>query len=337
LAVSLGQLAQHLGAELHGDPDQVIDRVATLAEAGPGAVSFFSNRLYRKHLQRTQASAVILAPGDLALCPVAALVLDNPYLGYARAAVFFNPAPEVAGGVHPSAWVSPEAELGEGAWVGAQAVVEEGARIGEGVFVGPGCVVGSRVDIGDGSRLVASVTVCGPAALGRRVVLHPGVVVGSDGFGIASDEGAWVKVPQLGGVRIGDDVEIGANTTVARGALEDTVIEHGVKVDNLVQIAHNVHIGAHTAIAGCVGIAGSARIGERCTIGGAASIGGHLRIADDVHITGTSAVPRSISRPGVYSSGMPVQENRAWRRNVARLRELDELARRLQELESRWK
>jgi len=333
LTLALGELADRLGAVLHGDGRCVIRRVATLEHAGPGDVSFLANPRYRRHLATTRASAVILAPRDLARCPVAALVLDNPYLGYARAAALLNPEPERPEGRHPSASVSPEARVEPSAWVGPQAVIEPGALIEAAAYVGPGCVVGTGSRIGKGSRLIASVTVLHGVVIGRRVIVHPGAVLGADGFGIANDGERWVKVPQLGGLRIGDDVEIGANTTIDRGALDDTVIEAGVKLDNQVQIGHNVHIGSHTAIAGCVGIAGSTRIGARCTIGGAVAIGGHLQLADDVHLTGGTVVPKSITRPGVYSSGMMAQDNMSWRRTIARLNQLGEAMRRLSAIE----
>jgi len=259
--------------------------------------------------------------------------MDNPYLGYARAAALLNPPARQAGGIHPQAWISDGAQVDPSAWVGPQAVVEAGSKVGAGSYLGPGCVLERNVVIGQGTRLVANVTICATVTIGDRGLIHPGVVIGADGFGIANDEGVWVKVPQLGSVRIGDDVEIGANTAIDRGALEDTVIENGVKLDNLVQVGHNVHIGEHTAIAGCAAIAGSARIGRRCTVGGMVAIAGHLEIADDVHLTACSAVPRSIPKPGIYSSGMPIQDNKAWRRTIARLRQLDELARRVKELE----
>jgi len=230
--------------------------------------------------------------------------------------------------------VAAGATVDVAAWIGAAAVIEEGAQIGAHTSIGPGCVIGRDVIVGDDCCLAANVTLCHGVRLGTRVLVHPGVVIGGDGFGIANDDGVWEKVPQLGAVTIGDDVEIGANTTIDRGALRDTVIGCGVKIDNLVQVGHNVQIGEHTAIAACVAIGGSAKIGRRCTIGGAASLAGHLEIADDVHLTATSAVPNSISAPGVYSSGMPVQENRAWRRNVVRMRHLDDMARQLKSLQA---
>jgi UDP-3-O-[3-hydroxymyristoyl] glucosamine N-acyltransferase len=335
LAYTLGELAERLGAELNGDADCRIEEVSTLERAGHGCLTFLANRKYQSVLSKTRASAVILDAEFLSECPVNALVTGNPYLAYARAAALFNPQRDFVKGVHPTAWVSPDAEVHADAWIGPHACVSEGARIAARVYVGPGCVIDEDVQIGEDSRLLANVTICHGVSIGLRALVHAGVVIGSDGFGIANDEGVWVKVPQLGSVRIGDDVEIGANTTVDRGALEDTVIENGVKLDNLIQIGHNVHIGEHTAIAACAGVAGSAHIGKRCTIGGATSIAGHLEIADDVHLTATSAVPNTIKEAGVYSSGMPIQENKLWRRNVIRMRHLDDMARRLKAIESR--
>ena len=335
MSYRLGELAGRIGAELLGDPDVIIDRVAVLDAAGPNAVAFLSNRRYRPFLEDTKAGAVILGPEFADACPVSALVLDNPYLGYARAATLLSPVVERESGIAPSAVVDTGADVAPDASIGAHCVIEAGARIGAGTSVGAGSFIGRGSSIGSRGRIAAGVAICPGVHIGARAIIHPGAVIGADGFGIANDNGTWVKIPQFGGVRIGADVEIGANTTVDRGALEDTVIEDGVKLDNLIQIGHNVHVGAHTAIAACVAIGGSARIGRRCTIAGAVSIAGHLEIADDVHLTATSAVPNTIREPGVYSSGMPVQENRAWRRNIARLRQLDDMARRLRALERR--
>lgn len=333
MSYRLGELAERLGAGLRGDPDVVVERVAALYAAGPRDVTFLSNRRYRPYLKETRAGAVILAPRFAGDCPVPALVLDNPYLGYARAATLLSPPPETAPGVAASAVIEQGARVAPDASVGAHCVVEAGASVGAGTSLGPGSFLGRCSSIGPRGRVAARVAICGNVTIGARVVVHPGAVIGADGFGIANDGGVWVKIPQLGGVRVGDDVEIGANTTIDRGALEDTVIEDGVKLDNLIQIGHNVRIGAHTAVAAGVAIGGSTRIGSRCTIAGAASVAGHLEIADDVHITATSAVPKSIGRAGVYSSGMPVRESRVWRRNVARLGRLDDMARRLRALE----
>ena len=333
MSYRLGVLAERLGAGLLGDPEVIIDCIAALEAAGPRDLTFLCNRRYRPYLQSTQAGAVILAPEFAHDSPVPALVLDDPYLGYARAATLLSPPVETVPGIAVTAAVDPSAKVAPDASVGAHCVIEAGASVGAGTSFGPGSFLGRNASIGPHGCIAARVVVCQGVHIGARAVIHPGAVIGADGFGIANDDGVWVKIPQLGAVRVGDDVEIGANTTIDRGALVDTVIEDGVKLDNLIQIAHNVRIGAHTAIAACVAVGGSARIGSRCTIAGASSIAGHLEIADDVHLTATSAVPNSIPKAGVYSSGMPVQENRAWRRNIARLRQLDDMARRLRALE----
>ncbi len=332
LGFTLGEIAQHIGAETRGDVGCVIHGVASLDRAQAGELSYLTSERYRKHLSGTQASAVILAPQDAPHCTVAALVVDNPGLGYARAATLLT-TPPVQHGIHPTAWISATAQVHASAWIGPQCVIEAGAMIGKGVNLGPGCVIGENSSIGEDSRLLAHVTVCHGSIIGRRALIHPGAVIGSDGFGLASNHGVWVKIPQLGRACIGDDVEIGANTTIDRGALDDTVIEDGVKLDNQVQVAHNVHIGAHTAIAGCVGIAGSARIGKRCRIGGGVGIAGHLEITDDVTVTGMSLVSKSIRTPGVYSSSVPAEPVAVWNKQLARLRRLETLSERLKALE----
>ncbi len=333
MTLSLGELAERIGAELRGDPQRRVERLSSLSQAGPGAISFLANARYVRYLSETRPSAVILSQRFFDACPVDVLLMDNPYLGYARAAAVLNPQPAAPRGLHASAWVSEDAQVHESAWVGPQAVVEAGALVAANVYVGAGCLVGPRVAVGEDCRLVANVTLCHGVRLGRRVTVHPGAVIGADGFGLAQDQGRWVKIPQLGAVDIGDDVEIGANTTVDRGALEDTVIERGVKIDNLVQVGHNCRIGEDTAVAGATGIAGSVSIGKRCRIGGGVGINGHIELTDDVHITGRSVVAQSIAEPGVYSSGVPLQDTRAWRRNYLTFRRLEELARRLRVLE----
>ena len=333
MPLTLAELAERIGAVLNGDGSQCVERVSTLERAGTDDVSFFSNRRYKKQLQSTRAAAVIVAPADADACPAATLVVDNPYVGYMRAATLLAPAIQQPSGAHASAIVDPGADVAASAWLGPNTVVEADAQIGANCFVGPNCVIGRNARLGEHCHLVANITLCHGVTVGDRVHLHPGVVIGSDGFGIANDDGVWRKVPQLGSVSIGNDVEIGANTSIDRGALDDTEIADGVKLDNQIQVAHNVRIGVHTAIAGCVGIAGSTRIGARCTIGGAVSIGGHLEIVDDVHITGASVVASSVRSPGVYSSGMMVQDNRSWRRTHARLRQLDEMWKKLRALE----
>jgi UDP-3-O-[3-hydroxymyristoyl] glucosamine N-acyltransferase len=319
---TLGVLAAHIGAELRGDPQITVRRLATLDQAEAGDLSFLYNRRYRKFLKVTAASAVILGPADAAECVVPALVMENPYLGYARAADLLASAPQPPAGVHPTAAVHPEAQVDARATVGPRVVVEAGAEVGEHVVLEAGCVVqrGCRIDAY--TRIEANTVLGAGVTVGQRCIIHAGAVIGTDGFGFARDGERWVKIPQMGGVHIGDDVEIGANTTIDRGALNDTVIESGVKIDNLVQIGHNCRIGAHTAIAGCVGIAGSVTIGRRCLIGGAVGIAGHLEIADDVTVTAMSGVHKSILKPGVYSSGWPVQENRTWHRYLAQINRL---------------
>ncbi len=333
MSFQLGELARVAKAELHGNLDCEITGVATLQSATAGDITFLANPKYRKYLSATQASAVILSQKDLAECPVDAVVAADPYLAYARISSYMFPLPELQPGRHESAVVAASAEVDPTAWIGAGVVVEEGAQIGAGVFVGPGSVIGSNVYLGSDSRLVANVTLCAGVRLGERVLLHPGVVIGSDGFGLANSDGTWVKVPQLGSVVIGDDVEIGANTTIDRGALHDTVLERGVKLDNQIQIAHNVWIGEDTAIAGCVGIAGSTRIGRRCTIGGGVGIIGHLDIPDDTHFTAQTLVTRSPKEAGHYSGNLPAVVNREWQRSVAHIRHLDDIVRRLKDLE----
>ncbi|BAZ94450.1 UDP-3-O-acylglucosamine N-acyltransferase [Thiohalobacter sp. COW1] len=330
---TLEALARQLEVRLVGDGATCIDGVCTLQQGREGGLSFLANTAYRKYLHNTRASAVIVADEDLADCPVPALVSDNPYATYARAATLLSELPAPAPGVHPSAVVHPQAQVDTSASVGPLCVIEAGAVIGEDCVLGPNCLVGRGARVGAGTRLVANVTLCHEVRLGRGCLLHPGVVIGSDGFGIAKDQGRWLKVPQLGGVEIGDDVEIGANTTVDRGALENTVIAGGAKLDNQIQVAHNVHIGEHTAVAGCVGISGSARIGSHCLLAGGVGVVGHLEIADHTVVTGMSMVTRSITEAGVYSSGLAAMPADKWNRIQARLRRLDDMARRLQSLE----
>lgn len=324
---TLGELARILDVELIGPAAHVVSGVATLPRAGASDLTFLANQQYRKYLAATAAGVVVLTADDAPDCPVPCLVSDNPYLAYARAAELLVPADRAASGISPAANVAPDAALGADVTLEAGAVIGAGARLGAGVQVGAGAVVESGVQVGADTRLHANVTLRHGVTVGQRCIVHPGAVIGADGFGLAPDAGRWRKVPQVGGVTIGDDVEIGANTTIDRGAIEDTVIEDGVKLDNLIQVAHGVRIGAHTAIAACVGISGSTVIGKRCTIAGGVGFVGHLTVADDVHITGMSMVTRSISRPGVYS-GIPAEPNESWRRNIVWFRRLDQLARR---------
>lgn len=335
---TLAELARRYAGDVRGDAGARVQRVATLQSAAHGDISFLANPHYKRYLASTRASAVILSQSDAADCPVPALVVANPYLVYARVADSLQPQRPNKQGVDKAAHVDPAAQVHAEAWIGPGAVVSAHAVVERGAEVGPNCVVMEAAHIGEFSRLVANVTVGEKVSIGQRALLHPGAVIGADGFGIARDEnGVWVKVPQLGTVRIGNDVEIGANTTVDRGALEDTVIDDGVKLDNQIQVAHNVRIGAHTAIAGCTAIAGSAVIGKRCMIAGGAGIAGHIEICDDVVVTAMTLVTHSIHTAGVYSGSMPMDEAARWRRNSVRFRQLDELARRLASIEKKLK
>ncbi|TAL83482.1 MAG: UDP-3-O-(3-hydroxymyristoyl)glucosamine N-acyltransferase [Rhodanobacter sp.] len=338
IAHPLSALAERFKLTLHGDGSRLIDGVGTLNGAGPSQLSFLSNSKYAAQLASTRAGVVILGEEHLADCPTAALVAKDPYTAYARIATVFERLPQAPPGVHPSAIVASSAKVSPSASIGPCCVVEENAVIGDDVFLGPHCLVGADCVVGAQSRLVARVTLVTRVSLGMRVLVHPGAVIGSDGFGLAfdrslADHGGWIKLPQLGGVRIGDDCEIGANTTIDRGALDDTVLEDDVRLDNQIQIAHNVHVGAHTAMAGCAAVAGSARIGRYCMIGGNAGVLGHLELADRVTITAKSLVTHSIREAGEYSSGVPLQENRQWRKNAARFKHLDDHVRRLSALE----
>ncbi|MBI2384082.1 MAG: UDP-3-O-(3-hydroxymyristoyl)glucosamine N-acyltransferase [Gammaproteobacteria bacterium] len=332
---TLGELAKRFGLEAVGNPATAIAGVCTLKPGKPGHLSFLANPRYRAALGATQAAAVVLSRGDAQGFSGNALVAADPYLAFARVAALFDGSLEFQPGRHPSAAVSAAATVPASAHVGAHAAIEDGVVLGEGVFVGPGCVLRTGARVGDGSRLEARVYIGAKVQIGKRARIQPGAVIGSRGFGLARGPQGWEEVPQLGTVVLGDDVEVGANTTVDRGAIEDTVLEDGVKLDNQIQIAHNVRIGKHTAVAACCGIAGSTRIGARCMIGGAVGIAGHLHIADDIVIMARSTVTKSLTAPGAYSGALPVAPAREWRRQVARLRRMHVLERRLAELERR--
>ncbi len=328
----LGDIAEHLQAELHGDPECLISELSTLADATPDCLSFLSNHRYIKQLESTQAAAVILDEKHASNCPAHVLVVDNPYLGYALAAQLLYPTEDIEAGVHATASIADSARIDSSSQIDAHAVVQEGAVVGANVYVAAGCVVGTNVAIGDNSRLLQNTVICHDVVIGKNVLIHPGVVIGADGFGLAEQsDGSWIKIPQIGSVIIEDDVEIGANTTIDRGALGNTHIGRGVKIDNQVQIGHNVIVGEFTAIAGCTGIAGSAKLGKRCRIGGGCGISGHLEIADDVILTGMSAVNNSISQSGIYSSPLSATDNKTWRKNVARFHRLDESFKRIRD------
>lgn len=320
MSLILGQIVGALGGTLElADSDTEISRIAPLDSAGAGDLSFLSNPRYQQQLAASKAACVIVAPAmrEAAMQRGACIVTPDPYVYFARATQLWKRLHERAlqSGVHASAVVDPEAVIDPTAYIGPLCVVERGARIGAGT------VLKSRVTVGEN------------CIVGARCLLHAGVVLGSDGFGFAPERGTWVKIEQLGAVRIGDDVEIGANTCVDRGALDDTVIENGVKLDNLVQIGHNVHVGQHVAMAGCVGVAGSARIGAHCTVGGGAIVLGHLQLAENVHISAATVVTRSLNKPGVYTGMFPVDENNKWEKNAATLKQLHSLRERIKALE----
>lgn len=322
MSIRLSDLAHQHELELVGD-DVDIRGINTLAAAGPQDLSFFANPGYRDALRSTRSAAVILRRRDLDDCPSRGLVSDDPYLSFARIARQFDQRPALASGIHPQASIADDVRLGNDVGIGANAVIEPGVVLGDGVQIGPGAVLQSGSTVGRGCRIHAGVTVRDGVIIGERVTIHPGAVIGADGFGLAFGDSGWEKVPQLGTVRIGDDCEIGANTTIDRGALGDTVLEEDVRLDNQVQVAHNVHIGAHTAVAGCTGIAGSTRIGRYCLIAGAAGIGGHLEICDKVTITAMSPVLRDITEPGEYGSAIPAMPQRRWQRTLVRLLQLN--------------
>lgn len=331
--VTLGELASLYDCELDGDGETVVYRVATLSDAGADSVTFLANPHFRSQLKGTRAVAVILQEQHREDCPVASLVSANPYATYARVAAFLHPPRDIEPAVHATASIADDAVVAESARIGPQVVVGSASIVGERAVLGAGCVIGANVRIGADSRLLARVTALDGVTMGERCVIHAGAVIGSDGFGFAEDEGQWVKVPQLGGVTIGNDVEIGANTTVDRGTIENTVIEDGVKLDNLVQIAHNVRIGAHTVMAAMSGAAGSTKIGRRCKIGGGVVMINHLEICDDVMFTFRSVVTKSVLKPGVYGGSLPAEEARRWRRSAARFRQLDSLNERIRAIE----
>lgn len=325
--LSLGELAVRFGCILKGDPDLRVSRVAALENADAASVAFLANPRYRRYLQTTKAGVVVLDPKLADACPVNALLAKNPYATYARIAALLYPPPAAPPGRHATAVIDDSAQIDSAASIGPHAVIGARVKIGARTVIGPGCVVMDDVTIGNDTRLTANVTLCRGVFIGDRCQFHPSVVVGADGFGLAPDQGEWLKVPQVGTVRIGNDVELGASTTIDRGAIDDTVIGNGVKMDNQIQIGHNVRIGEHTVIAGCAGISGSAVVGKRCMIGGMVGIAGHLTICDDVVLTGKSFVNSSIRKPGYYSSGIPVDETTRFRKNAARFRHLDEFVR----------
>jgi len=333
ISYRLSDIAAQLGGRVLGDAEARISQIATLEKAQSNHISFLTNSKYRTQLAGTQAGAVILGEADADATDLPRIISDNPYAYFARVSALLNPLPEVRPGVHPSAAVGAGAQINATASIAAMVVIGEGATIGAFSVIGEGCCIGANAVIGSHARLYPHVVIYHDCVIGDNLIAHSGAVIGSDGFGIAMDEGRWVKIPQIGRVVIGNDVEIGANTTIDRGALDDTVIEDGVKLDNQIQIAHNVRIGAHTAIAGCVGIAGSTTIGRYCRIGGSAGILGHLQIADHVEISSFTLIGKSIREAGSYAAIFPFSKTEDWRKNTVHLRHLDDLVKRVKILE----
>lgn len=330
---SLQELAQHIGGELQGDANAIITSMGTLEGAKKGQMSFLTNSKYKNAMANTQASAVILKAADAEFCSTNKIIHSDPYVAFAKIAQLLDSTPVPDSGISQLASIDPTAEIGENASIAQGVVIERDVTIGKNARIGPNTVIGQGAKIGDDLNLRANVTIYHHVILGNRVSIHSGTIVGSDGFGYANDKGVWVKIPQTGTVVIGDDCEIGANTCIDRGALDNTIIGNDVIIDNLVQIAHNVTVGDHSCICGGTGIAGSTNIGKYVVIAGTCVVNGHIDICDKVQITGFSMVTKSITQPGVYSSGMPVQLNREWQKNTVRLRQIDKLVERVKVLE----
>lgn len=329
----LSEIASRLGGRVMGDAGVRITQIATLDAAQADQISFLANSKYRAQLASTKAGAVILAEADADATALPRIITDNPYAYFAKASAMLNPLPEARPGVHPGAVIGAGVKIDPTASIAATAVIGDGASVGASSVIGEGCSIGANVVIGNRARLYPRVVIYHDCVVGDNLIAHSGAVIGADGFGIAMEDGRWIKIPQIGRVLIGDDVEIGANTTIDRGALADTVIEDDVKLDNQIQVAHNVRIGAHTAIAGCVGIAGSTTIGRYCRIGGSAGILGHLQIADHVEIAAFTLIGKSIREPGSYAAIFPFSKTDDWRKNAVHLRHLDDLAKRIKALE----
>ncbi len=329
----LDAIVAQLGGELVGDGSVEVFQVASLTSAGSGEIAFLSNPKFRQQLQATRASAVIVTQKHVEDTAIPRIVHPNPYVYYARVVALLNPPSLPARMIHPMAAV--ESKLPESVSVAPHVAIGQRVRCGENVIIHAGCVIGDDVSIGEGSILYPNVVIYPRCVIGARAIIHAGAVIGSDGFGFAKEGERWIKIPQIGRVVIGDDVEIGANTSIDRGALDDTVIGHGVKLDNQIQIAHNVRIGDHSAMAGCVGVAGSTTFGKRCTVGGAGMISGHLNIGDDVHVSAGTLVAKNLSQPGVYTSVYPMETHADWLRNAMQIKRLSKLAERVSELEKK--
>lgn len=334
----LRELIEGLNVSIKGDPDCLISGVCTINQSRPQHITFLTNSLYKKYLPSTQASAVILTQDDADECPVTAVISRNPYYDYAKMASFFADCLPYTAGIHPTVVMGEGCQIAPSVRIGANCVIGHQVKIGANVVIEAGSTIGDFSEIGDNTRLDARVSIYHKVKIGQNTRIASGVVIGSDGFGFANQNGSWHKVPQLGGVEIGNNVDIGANTTIDRGAIENTVIEDGVILDNLIQVAHNVRIGANTIVAGCVAIAGSTEIGKNCMVGGATCFAGHLSVCDHTIITGMTAVTKSISEPGIYSSGIVgAVTNQEFRKNNARFHRLENLMQRVKTLESTLK
>ncbi len=333
MSYTLTEIANHIGATIQGDKNCLIESIATLANAKSGQITFLANIKYRQQLKDTQASAVIISENCLVDCPTNALVMDNPYIGYALLAQLLDTTPKTANNIHPSAQIDSTAVLAENVSIGANAVIESGVELSEGVAIGAGCFIGKDVKIAEKTSLWANVSVYHQVEIGKNCLIQANTVIGSDGFGYANHQGAWVKIPQLGSVIIGNNVEIGASTTIDRGALDDTIIKDNVILDNQIQIAHNVVIGEGTAMAACSVIAGSTTVGNNCTIAGLVGINGHINITDNCIFTGFAMVTKNVTESGVYSSGLPAQPNKDWQKSNARIRKLATTNKKIKALE----
>lgn len=339
MTFSLAEIADKIDAKLvyaeQQDKDCQIDSIATLAKANKGHIAFLANTKYRQQLSETKASAVIVTEDCLADCTTHALVMKNPYMGYALVAQLLDDTPKAASNIHPSAVVDESVSIGSDVTIGANAVIESGVTLANGVDIGAGCFIGKNAVIGENTKLWANVSIYHKVEIGRNCLVQANTTIGSDGFGYANDKGKWIKIPQLGSVIVGDNVEIGANTSIDRGAIDDTEIHDGVILDNQIQIAHNVIVGENTAIAACSVIAGSTEVGKNCTIAGLVGINGHIKVADGCVFTGMTMVTKTIDKPGVYSSGAPALPNKEWHKTNARIRKLDSIAKRLTAVEKK--
>ena len=320
MTCTLGDLAVRYGCDLLGDPNTEISHISTLESGQTGSLSFFSNRSYINKLRETKASAVIISPDDIEHCSVGAIITDDPYLLYSKIVELLHPLRVNSPGISKSAVIEKNCNISDSCYVGPLTSIGEGVKINENVYIGPGCVIHGDIEIARDSRLHANITIINSVKIGERTQIHPGVVIGADGFGNVKTPNGWKKINQIGGVIIGDDVEIGSNTTIDRGSIVNTMIENGVRLDNLIQIGHNTVIGEHTAIASSAAIAGSVNIGKNCMIAGQVGIVGHIEICDDVRINGAAVVTKDIKKSGIYSGSIPFEDDKKWKKLVAKFK-----------------